>query len=422
MHQLDLFTHISGAYASADEGTLTNESLYRAVADRTGMNMDTMNSTMPIGKAGAQRSIIKRAIRWYQQDLRAMGVIEKVPEARGIWRLTEEAGRKLNRSKKDVKMIAFSTTLGVAIWGSNESIFQHLDQPIMLAITSPPYPLRCARAYGNVNEAEFVDFLVRSLEPVVKRLAPEGSLVLNVSQDIFLARSPARSTYNERLVLALQDRLGLHLMDRFIWNNPSKPPGPIQWASKQRIQTNVAYEPIYWFAADPLRVNADNRRVLKPHSPRHLALVARGGEQRQTAFGDGAYRLKNGSFGNPTEGAIPRNVLTHGHQCADSGEHRRHAISLGFPPHGAPFPSAIPNFFVQFLTQVDQLVVDLFSGTGKTALAAERLGRRWLTTENILDYIRPSAELFRGFPGFEICPAFESIRGRGGLHHHDGAR
>lgn len=412
MNQLDLFTHIAGAYASSCDGQLTNTSLYQAVAERAGISESEMVLTVPIGKAAAKRSPIKRAIRWYQQDLRAMGVIEKVPDARGVWRLTEEAGRKLNRSQASVKMVAFSTKLGVAIWGSNEAVFPHLGQPIMLALTSPPYPLRCARAYGNVDEQEYVDFVTRSLEPIVKNLAPQGSVVLNVSQDIFMNRSPARSTYNERLVLAITDRLGLHLMDRFVWHNASKPPGPIQWASKQRVQLNVAYEPVYWFAADPLRVNANNRRVLQPHSDRHAALIARGGEQRQAVFGDGAYRINHGSFGNPTAGAIPRNVLPYGHNCADSAAHRQHARELGFTTHGAPFPHSIPNFFIRFLSEVGQLVVDHFGGTLKTALAAERLGRRWLTTENILDYIRPSAELFREFPGFEISPGFEAVRGR----------
>lgn len=412
MNQLDLFSHIAGAYASASDGELTNDALYRAVAGRAGIDIDAMNATVPIGKAGTQRSPIKRAVRWYQQDLRAMGVIEKVPDARGVWRLTEEAGRKLKRSQSSVKMVAFSMKLGVAIWGSNEAVYPHLGQPIMLALTSPPYPLRCARAYGNVNEQEYVDFVVRSLEPVVKNLAPEGSVVLNVSQDIFLNRSPARSTYNERLVLAISDRLGLHLMDRLVWHNASKPPGPVQWASKERVQLNVAYEPVYWFAADPHRVNADNRRVLQPHSARHAALIAKGGEQRQAVFSDGAYRIHHGSFGNQTAGAIPRNVLAFGHLCADSAAHRRHAREMGFTTHGAPFPATIPNFFIRFLTEVGQLVVDMFSGTHKTALEAERLGRRWVTTENILDYIRPSAELFRGFPGFEISPGFEAVRGQ----------
>lgn len=174
MNQLDLFTHIAGAYASAQEGELTNQSLYRAVADRAGLTLKEMDATVPIGKAGTKRSPIKRAIRWFQQDLRAMKVIEKVPDARGVWRLTEEAGRKLNRSQESVKMVAFSTTLGVAIWGSNEAVFPHLGEPIMLALTSPPYPLRCARAYGNVDEQEYVDFVCRRLSRSSRIWRPRG--------------------------------------------------------------------------------------------------------------------------------------------------------------------------------------------------------------------------------------------------------
>jgi DNA modification methylase len=62
---------------------------------------------------------------------------------------------------------------------------------------------------------------------------------------------------------------------------------------------------------------------------------------------------------------------------------------------------------------VGQLVVDMFGGTLKTALAAKRLARLWTMTENILDYIAPSAELFRQFPWFEINPGFEMVRGAG---------
>jgi hypothetical protein len=49
--------------------------------------------------------------------------------------------------------------------------------------------------------------------------------VRKISNDIFIAKSPARSLYRERLVLALHDRLGLWKMDELIWENKSKPQG-----------------------------------------------------------------------------------------------------------------------------------------------------------------------------------------------------
>ena len=67
-------------------------------------------------------------------------------------------------------------------------------------------------------------------------------------------------------------------------------------------------------------------------------------------------------------------------------------------------PTEIPEFFVRFLTEPGQLVVDNFGGTCRAALAAERTGRRWAISEWILEYLRGAAELFRNFRGFELHP------------------
>jgi hypothetical protein len=101
------------------------------------------------------------------------------------------------------------------------------------------------------------------------------------------------------------------------------------------VQLNSGYEVIYWFTNRPDLVKADNRRVLEQHTRRHMALMANGGERRTGKFSDGAYRLKKGAFGKPTDGRIPRNVLVRGHRCADADRYRADARALGLPVHGA---------------------------------------------------------------------------------------
>ena len=157
----------------------------------------------------------------------------------------------------------------------------------------------------------------------MKNLVQGGSVVLNISNDIFMPGSPARSLYRERLVIALCERLGLHKMDETIWMVPNKAPAPIEWASKHRYQLNTAYEPIYWFCNDPIRSRSDNRRVLEPHSERHKQLMARGGETRDVSFADGAYRIRPGDFGTVTPGRIPKNVVVRSHNCADKNATRK---------------------------------------------------------------------------------------------------
>lgn len=406
---MDLFGHVAAAYAEAAGGVLDNAALYSTVAERSGLSADDLAARQPIGRAGAMRSPLQRKIRWYQQTLKAVGVIEHVPGERGIWRLTEPVRDDLHRAAAGVRLVAFSTDLGVAIWGRHQDVFHALDEPIALCLTSPPYPLRVARAYGNPSDAEYVDFVCTAMEPIVRHLVPGGSIVLNISNDIFESKSPARSLYIERLTIALHDRLGLSLMDRMPWVNYSKPPGPTYWTCRQRVQLSAAYEPILWFTNDPLCVRSDNRRVLEPHTDSHLRLMHAGGAQRAASYGDGAYKIRHDSYGRITEGRIPRNVVQRGHACKDTWAYREHAAALGLPVHGAMQPTSIPDFFIRFLTEPDDLVVDNFGGTARAGLAAERLGRRWFITEWILQYLRGSAELFRDFAGFSMHPALAAV-------------
>ncbi|MDQ2077551.1 site-specific DNA-methyltransferase [Marinimicrobium sp. ABcell2] len=402
-NQLDLF-HVQRAYSLA-QGPLSNDQLYQSVAEAAGLASDALNQRCEIGRAKAKRSPLKRKIRWYQQTLKAMGVLRKVEGRRGVWELAEPTDKGLHQAPGRVCLLAYSTRLGVAIWGDNNAVFSHLDEPIHLCVTSPPYPLRIQRRYGNVAEHEWVDFITQSLEPIVKQLAPGGSVVLNVSNDIFEVKKPSRSLYIERMVLALHDRLGLSLMDRWPWVNLSKPPGPTHWACVNRQQLCVGWEPVFWFTNDPLKVRSDNRRVLEPHTDRHRRLLEQGGDTRVTHYGDGAHRLRGNGFDTPTDGRIPKNVMIKGHRCSDSLRARAAAKRLGLPAHPAMFPTALAEFAIRFLTREGDLVVDLFSGVNKTGMAAERHGRRWIASEIILQYIKTQAELFSQFEGFWLNPA-----------------
>jgi site-specific DNA-methyltransferase (cytosine-N4-specific) len=408
--QLELFAHVAAAYSDSPSGRLSNAELYEIVANRANVSSTARHETTPVGKNGKRHNLFQRAVRWHVQTLKEMGVVQ-LTEERGVWELAQQTKRGLHAPIPGARLVAFSTKLGLAVWGDALQTFQAISEPVALCVTSPPFLLRKERAYGRPStEAEYIDFLTMVFEPIVKNLVPGGSICINLGNDSFVPGLPARSLVNERLLLALHDRLGLQLLDRLIWHNPSKAPGPMVWASKERVQLNTAYEHIYWLSPRPELVRSDNRRVLEPHSERHLKLLKRGGESRQEIYGDGAYRLRPGSFKNVTDGRIPRNVLTRGHRCADTLQYRRDAKMLRLPTHGAKMPLSIPDFLIRFLTQADDLVVDPFGGALTSAFAAERLGRRWLVTEQIFEYLRGGGERFRQFDGFEMDPAVDAWR------------
>lgn len=402
--QLDLFNHIAEVYARTPYGGVPNKKMYESAAQLAGITIENLNYREPVGLCGKKYSVIKRKMRWHQQTLKQMGLLEQADG--GAWRLTEKGRGKLTKAEPAVAMLAFSTNLGIAIWGACERVFGSINEPITLCVTSPPYMLRKPRAYGNPqDESAYIDFICRSFEPIVKNLVPGGSICLNISNDIFESGSPARSMYCERLLLALHDRLGLQLMDRLVWES-NKPPGPIRWASINRVQLNNAYEHVYWMSNDPLRVRSDNRRVLQVHTKNHLKLIAGGGEQRDATYSDGAYTIRaSKSFSNNTTGSIPRNIMKISNMCSDKRRMTKTVRALGWPVHGATMPIELAKFLIQFLTGdgEEELVVDPFGGWFRTAKAAEDLGRRWISSELMFEYCRGGVEAFRSAPGFSTA-------------------
>lgn len=179
-------------------------------------------------------------------------------------------------------MLGVSTELGVALWANAEDVFERLDEPIML--TSPPYPLATPRAYGNVPLARYVEWIVDMLEPLAKRLRQGGTMAMNISNDISNQEvqhdQRFGSDWSSLCVMSWRCSSGT---DEFIWHNPSKAPGPIQWASRTQQQLNVAWEPVYIFTNDPHRCVASNRRVLQTHTAKQIELIRTGAVAQEGA-------------------------------------------------------------------------------------------------------------------------------------------
>lgn len=394
---------IAKIYADSN-GELSNEALYSEVARRTGLTESEMNTTRAVGKAGTQRKVIPHKVRWFQQTLKAMGIIEKT-EGKATWRHTRRTLSDLDEAREGTRILAYATSLGIAILSDAESFFRGFSEPVHLGFTSPPYPLQKARAYGGPSdELEWIDFITRVLEPICRNLVSGGSVCLNLGNDIFVPGGKGeRSLYQERLVLALNDRLGLKKIDMIPWVNRAKPPGPTEYACKRRTHLSSGWESLYWFSNSPSELRSDNRRVLNEHTMRHKKLLMEG-NKRQAVYGDGAYKLRESSYSNQTEGSIPKNVFERGNACADTLAFRKFASKLGLPHHGAMFPTALASFFIKFLTREGDLVIDPFCGSNKTGLAAQRLNRRFVSVDRCAQFLRTSAELFRNFPDFMLNP------------------
>ncbi len=67
---------------------------------------------------------------------------------------------------------------------------------------------------------------------------------------------------------------------------------------------------------------------------------------------------------------------------------------MRLPIHPARYPPEVPEFFIRFLTQTGQLVLDPFAGSNVTGQVAEGLERHWLSIELNSEYVAGSALRF----------------------------
>jgi site-specific DNA-methyltransferase (cytosine-N4-specific) len=101
----------------------------------------------------------------------------------------------------------------------------------------------------------------------------------------------------------------------------------------------------------------------------------------------------SGRFATDNGGAIPSNLLQIPNTESNS-PYQRHCATVGVKPHPARFPEKLPTFFIEFLTEPGDTVLDIFAGSNTTGRAAEKLDRRWMAFERDRTYLAASAFRF----------------------------
>ena len=288
-------------------------------------------------------------------------------------------------------MPAYLTNWGAAYCGDSLTLLAALpDASVNLVLTSPPFALQREKEYGNKAQAEYVAWLAQFARLVQRKLKDDGSFVLDLG-GAYEFGSPTRSLYNFRVPIHFCDELGFYLAEDFYWFNPSKLPSPIEWVNKRKLRAKDAVNTVWWFGKTRWP-KANVSKVLAEYSDRMKKLLE---------DPDGFYTPKKRpsghdigkTFGKDNGGAIPPNLL----QISNSesnGSYLRGCKTFGVKAHPARFPSKLPEFFIRFLTEPGDLVLDIFAGSNTTGFVAESEGRKWLSFDERLDYLATSSFRF----------------------------
>jgi site-specific DNA-methyltransferase (cytosine-N4-specific) len=277
------------------------------------------------------------------------------------------------------------------IVGAAESVLSELAAAsVDLLVTSPPFALLRQKSYGNLEQCAYVDWLV-AFGPLVKRiLKPTGSFVLDLG-GAYQRGKPVRSLYNYRVLLQLCDEHGFHLAEEFFWHNPSKLPSPIEWVNKRKVRAKDSVNTVWWFSKEE-NPKADVSKVLTPYSKRMKKLLE-APERFYTPKDRPSGHDISAAFGRDNGGAIPSNLLQYPNTESNS-VYIRLCKEFGFDAHPARFPKALPSFFINFLTEPGDTVLDIFCGSNTTGEVAEELGRNWIGIELSREYAIASAFRF----------------------------
>jgi site-specific DNA-methyltransferase (cytosine-N4-specific) len=255
------------------------------------------------------------------------------------------------------------------------------DDSVALVLTSPPFALRRQKAYGNVAAAEYVDWFWPFAREIQRVLKPDGSFVFDLA-GAWNPGSGTRSLFPYELVLRLSQLF--HLAQEFYWFNPSKLPTPAEWVTIRRTRVKDAVTTLWWFSKTTAP-QADNRRVLRPYS-RSMKRLLRDGYK--VAMRPSQHEISP-HFRRDNGGAIPPNLLSIPN-TRSADDYLKRCRDAGLPIHPARFVPGVPEFFIRFLTQPRDLVVDPFAGSNVTGQIAEALKRRWLSIEINADYVEGS--------------------------------
>lgn len=277
----------------------------------------------------------------------------------------------------------YQTTYGKAYLGDSLELMAKLpDDSINLVVTSPPYALHFKKEYGNEDQRRYVEWFLPFGREFHRLLKEDGSFVLDIG-GAWTPGRPTRSLYHFELLVALCKEAGFHLAQEFYWYNPAKLPSPAEWVNVRKIRVKDSVECVWWLSKTPWP-KADNQKVLNEYSPDMRRLLERGYKTKVRPSG---HRIT--SKFTDRGGSIPPNVIACGNNDSN-GYYLERCKEHGIKPHPARFPIQLPTFFLRFLTDEGDLVLEPFAGSNTTGRACENTKRKWIAIERNEQYLRAS--------------------------------
>ncbi len=290
--------------------------------------------------------------------------------------------------------VALKTHLGQILQGNSLDYLATAEPgSVDLIMTSPPFGLVRKKSYGNEDADAYCEWFRPFAEGMHRALKDDGSLVIDIG-GAWKPGLPTRSLYHFKLLLMLCEEYGFHLAQEHFWWNPAKLPSPAEWVNVRRVRVKDAVNCVWWLSKTPYP-KANNRRVLAPYSESMKSLLKNGYKAKLRPSGHDI----SDNFSKDNGGAVPPNLLAIAN-TESTGAYQEYCRANNIPVHPARFPAQLPEYFIRYLTNPGDVVLDPFGGSCMTGAVAEAMGRQWTCVELDSEYIRGAQARFE--PGADV--------------------
>lgn len=297
--------------------------------------------------------------------------------------------------------VLYQTKLGKYYVGDSiellkSNLGKKLKNKVQLILTSPPFPLNQKKKYGNLKGDIYKEWFTDLAELFSELLTDDGSIIIELGNS-WMPNRPVQSLLHLESLLGFVNnpKADLKLCQQFVCYNPARLPSPAQWVTINRIRTIDSFTYVWWMSKSDYP-KADNRKVLRPYSKSMKKLLKNqkynaGKRPSQHIISEKSFLTNhNGSIMHnlleleqieeDRDVRLPKNVFSISN-TASTDFFQQNCRERDIIPHPARMPLALPNFFIEFLTDPGDIVLDPFAGSNTTGFAAEKLNRKWVSVE-----------------------------------------
>ena len=238
--------------------------------------------------------------------------------------------------------------LDVIHQSSCEEMKELPDCSVHLMVTSPPYNV--GKEYdNNLTLEEYLAFLMRAWKETYRVLVPGGRACINIA-------NVGRKPYIPLHASIMQDmiELGFLMRGEIIWDKAASASTSTAWGSWQ---------------------SATNPTLRDTHE--YILVFSKGSYRRDKMDG------RRSTISKEEFLEFTKSVW---------GFQSESARKVGHP---APFPVELPYRLIQLYTFSNEIVLDPFMGSGQTALAALKAGRRYVGYELSEEYCKLAEQRIR---------------------------